>query len=49
MNNEFVHCDDCVEPDGCLSRCYITEYLKENQNVAEQCGETPAQLWGDAE
>jgi hypothetical protein len=49
MNEEFVHCDDCFNPDSCLSRCYITEYLKKNENVALQRGETPKQLWGNTE
>ena len=49
MNEEFVPCDDCVDPNGCLTLCYIQEYIKENKNIAEQRGETQQQLWGDAE
>jgi len=46
---EFVPCDDCTNPDGCITRCGIQEFLNENKNVAEQRGETPEQLWGEAE
>lgn len=44
---EFVPCDDCPNPSGCLTRCGIQEYISENTNIAEQRGETPEQLWGD--
>lgn len=40
-------CEDCVDPGGCLTQCYIQRYLKENGNVAQDRGETPEQLWGD--
>lgn len=46
-HQEFVHCDDCPNPSGCITRCGIQEFHKENINVAEQRGETPEQLWGD--
>ena len=46
---EFVHCDDCPNPNGCVTRCGIQEYMNENKNVAEQRGETPKQLWGETE
>ena len=44
---DFVPCDDCPNPSGCLTRCGIQEYISENTNIAEQRGETPEQLWGD--
>lgn len=43
---EFVPCDDCVNPSGCLTRCAIQEYIVTNSDIAEQRGETPEQLWG---
>ena len=46
---EFVPCDDCVNPSGCLTRCGIQELINENVDIAEQRGETPKQLWGDVE
>ena len=49
VDQDFVPCDDCVNPSGCLTRCGIQEYFSENANVAEQRGETSKQLWGEAE
>jgi hypothetical protein len=46
---EFVPCDDCTNPDGCITRCGIQDYLNENKNVAYQRGETLEQLAGDVE
>lgn len=46
---DFVPCDDCPNPSGCVTRCGIEQFFKENTNVAEQRGETPEQLWGDSE
>lgn len=48
-DEDFTPCEDCVQPDGCLSRCSIQEYIKENTDIAFQRGETPKQLWGDTE
>jgi len=49
MNEEFVQCDDCFNPDACITLCSIKEYFKENTNIAEQRDETPEQLWGNTE
>ena len=40
---DFVPCDDCPNPESCITRCGIQEYISEN--VAEQRGETPEELW----
>ena len=48
MNEQnFVPCDDCLNPDGCLTICGIQEYIKENTDVATQRGENINQLVGD--
>ena len=47
LDQEFDHCEDCPQPNGCVTRCGIKEYMKQNKNVAEQRGETPEQLWGE--
>lgn len=44
---EFTVCEDCPNPNGCLTRCGIREYWLEHTNIAEQRGETPKQLWGE--
>ena len=51
MNYEedFVPCDDCPNPSGCLTQCGIHEWINKNTNIAEQRGETPAQLWGETQ
>lgn len=49
IEDNFVPCDDCVNPSGCLTRCRIEEYHQENSDVAAQRGETPQQLWGENE
>ena len=42
---EFISvCDDCPNPNGCITRCGIQEYFTENQDVAYQRSETPMQL-----
>lgn len=46
---DFVPCDDFPNPSGCLTRCGIEQFIKENANIAEQRNETPDQLWGDGE
>jgi hypothetical protein len=46
-DQEFTPCEDCTNPNGCLTACGIKEFIKENSNVAELRGETPEQLYGE--
>jgi hypothetical protein len=42
MNEEFVTCDDCVNPDGCITRCVIQEIINEKPYPLEN-------FWEDTE
>ncbi len=33
----FTHCTHCIDPDGCITRCKINEYLDED--IAQIRGE----------
>jgi len=45
IESNFVTCDDCPNPDGCLTFCKIQEYI--NENIHNHRGETLEQLEED--
>lgn len=36
-NESFTHCEDCPNPDNCLTECVINSYV--NEDVAKIRGE----------